>query len=126
MRTEIVGVVSELAPAYALSYDARRPVSTQTADTFVDGVACRTPDPDAVAIIAGGAARIVRVSEAQVAEAMAIMYRTTHNLAEPAGAAALAGLLAEKDRAAGKKVAVVHTGGNCDFNILDRVMKEFP
>ncbi len=125
-RTEIVGVVSELAPAYALSYDARRPVSTQTADTFVDGVACRTPDPDAVAIIAGGAARIVRVSEAQVAEAMAIMYRTTHNLAEPAGAAALAGLLAEKDRAAGKKVAVVHTGGNCDFSILDRVMKEFP
>ena len=125
-RTEIVGVVSELAPAYALSYDARRPLSTQTADTFVDGVACRTPDPDAVAIIADGAARIVRVSEAQVAEAMAIMYRTTHNLAEPAGAAALAGLLAEKDRAAGKKVAVVHTGGNCDFNILDRVMKEFP
>jgi threonine dehydratase len=122
-RTEIVGVVSELAPAYALSYDARRPVSTQTADTFVDGVACRTPDPDAVAIIAGGAARIVRVSEAQVAEAMAITYRTTHNLAEPAGAAALAGLLAEKDRAAGKKVAVVHTGGNCDFRILDRVMK---
>jgi threonine dehydratase len=126
VRTEIVGVVSELAPAYALSYDARRPVSTPTADTFVDGVACRTPDPDAVAIIAGGAARIVRVSEAQVAEAMAIMYRTTHNLAEPAGATALAGLLAEKDRAAGHKVAVIHTGGNCDFSILDRVMKEFP
>ena len=126
VRTEIVGVLSELAPAYALSYDARRAVSTPTADTFVDVVACRTPDPDAVAIIVGGAARIVRVSEAQVAEAMAIMYRTTHNLAEPAGAAALAGLLAEKDRAAGQKVAVVHTGGNCDFSILDRVMKEFP
>jgi threonine dehydratase len=126
LRTEVVGVVSEQAPAYALSYDARRPVSTATADTFVDGVACRTPDGDAVAIIARGAARIVQVSEQQAAEAMAIMYRSTHNLAEPAGALALAGLLAEKDRAAGRRVAVVHTGGNCDFTILERVMKEFP
>jgi len=56
---------------------------------------------------------------------MAIMYRATHNLAEPAGALALAGLLAERDRAAGRRVAVVHTGGNCDFSILERVMKEF-
>ena len=70
LRTEVVGVVSELAPAYALSYDAGRPVSTPTADTFVDGVACRTPDPDAVTIITHGAARIVRVSERQAAEAM--------------------------------------------------------
>lgn len=126
LPTEIVGVVSEQAPAYALSHEAGEPVSTPSAETFVDGVACRTPDPEAVAIIARGAARIVRVSEAAAAAAMATMYRTTHNLAEPAGSLALAGLLAEKDRVAGRRVAVVHTGGNCDFGILERVMKEFP
>jgi len=121
-RTEIVGVVSELAPAYALSFEARKPVSTPDADTFVDGVACRTPDREAVSIIARGASRFVRVSEAQAAEAMALVYRTTHQLAEPAGSVALAGLLAEKGRIAGKRVAFVHTGGNCDFDVLQRAL----
>lgn len=119
--TEIVGVVSELAPAYALSFEAGHPVSTETADTFVDGVACRTPDPDAVAIINAGAARLVQVSEAQAAEAMRLMYRATHNLAEPAGSVALAGLLIDQP-ASGSRVAVVHTGGNADFDILARSM----
>jgi len=121
-RTEIVGVVSELAPAYALSFEARKPVSTPDADTFVDGVAVRTPDREAVSIIARGAARIVRVSEAQAAEAMAIVYRSTHQLPEPAGSLALAGLLAEKARVSGKRVALVHTGGNCDFDVLQRAL----
>ena len=91
---------------------------TERADTFVDGVACRTPDPAAVAAIVAGAARVVRVSEEQAAEAMTLMFRCTHNLAEPAGALALAGLLAEKDRVAGRRAAVVHTGGNVDFDVL--------
>ncbi|MFC4785915.1 threonine dehydratase [Nocardioides sp. MAHUQ-72] len=117
---EVVGVVAERAPAYALSFAAGQPVPTETADTFVDGVACRTPHPDAVATISTGAARFVRVSEEQAAEAMALMYRCTHNLAEPAGALALAGLLTERERVAGAKVAVVHTGGNADFEVLQR------
>ena len=124
--TEVVGVVAERAPAYALSFAAGEPVPTEDASTFVDGVACRVPDADAVASIHAGAARFVRVSEEQAAEAMALMYRTTHNLAEPAGSLALAGLLVERDRAAGRRVAVVHTGGNADFPILERIMKEHP
>jgi threonine dehydratase len=116
--TEVVGVVAAQAPAYALSFEAGEPVATPAADTFVDGVACRTPDPEAVARIVAGAARIVRVSEAEAAEAMALTYRATHNLAEPAGSLALAGLLAERDRAAGRRVAVVQTGGNADFEVL--------
>ena len=120
--TEVVGVVAERAPAYALSFEAGEPVPTDTADTFVDGVACRTPHPDAVAAIVRGAARFVVVSEEQAAEAMVLMYRCTHNLAEPAGALALAGLLAERDRVAGARVAVVHTGGNADFDVLHRAV----
>ncbi|WP_200951169.1 MULTISPECIES: threonine dehydratase [unclassified Nocardioides] len=121
LRTEIIGVVAAGAPAYALSYEAGRPVSTDSADTFVDGAACRTPDPIAVDIINRGISRIVRVSEEEAAEAMALTYRTTHNLAEPAGSLALAGMLADTDRPEGRKTAIVQTGGNCDLATLSRV-----
>lgn len=120
--TEVVGVVAERAPAYALSFEAGEPVTTPQADTFVDGVACRVPDPDAVSAIAAGADRVLRIPEDAAAEAMALMFRATHNLAEPAGALALAGLLSERDRVAGRRVAVVHTGGNVDFPVLARAM----
>jgi threonine dehydratase len=123
-RTEIVGVVAERAPAYALSFAAGEPVSTPTADTFVDGVACRTPDPEAVRRIVAGAARVVQVSEEQAEQAMALMYRSTHNLPEPAGSLALAALLAERDLVAGRRVAVIQTGGNADFEVLARALSE--
>lgn len=119
--TEIVGVVAENAPAYALSFEAGAPVSTPAADTFVDGVACRTPDPLAVATIVAGAARVVRVSEEQAAAAMALMFRATHNLAEPAGALGLAAIL--KERPSGR-VALVQTGGNADFSVLERAIAD--
>lgn len=121
LRTEIVGVVAAGAPAYALSFEAGHPVSTDTADTFVDGAACRTPDPVAVDVICRGASRIVRVTEEEAAEAMALTYRTTHNLAEPAGSLALAGMLADRDQVEGRKIALVQTGGNCDLDTLNRV-----
>ena len=123
-RAEIVGVVADRAPAYALSYQAGTVVGTDTADTFVDGVACRTPDPDALRSIMAGAARVIRVTERQAAESMELMYRATHNLAEPAGALGLAGLLAERDQVAGRSVAVIHTGGNADFPVLQRALAD--
>jgi threonine dehydratase len=119
-RTEIVGVVAERAPAYALSVEAGEVVATETSDTIVDGVACRTPDPLAVAAIRRGASRVLQVSDEQALEATALLYRATHNLPEPAGALALAALLADLDHAAGKRVAFVMTGGNCDFDLLAR------
>ncbi|MCH1865727.1 threonine dehydratase [Nocardioides sp. CFH 31398] len=116
---EVVGVVAERAPAYALSFEAGEPVASAAADTLVDGVACRVPDPEAVRLVNAGAARIVRVSEEQAQAAMTLMYRATHNLAEPAGSLALAGLLADDRRdPAHTRVAVVHTGGNCDLEVL--------
>ncbi|MCL2783730.1 MAG: threonine dehydratase [Propionibacteriaceae bacterium] len=120
-RTAIVGVVAERAPAYALSFDAKAPVLTDCANTFVDGVACRTPDPWAVDIIARGASRIVQVTEHQAASAMTLMYRATHNLAEPAGALALAAALVEKEQNKGLRVGLIMTGGNADYDVLQRV-----
>ncbi len=112
LDTEIVGVVSDRADAVALSFEAGEIVETASANTFADGMACRVPAPDAMAIINKGAARIVRVSDDEIADAVRLLYSTTHNVAEGAGAAACAA--ARKDDGRGRKAAVVLTGGNID------------
>jgi threonine dehydratase len=122
LRTEVIGVVAEQAPATALSVAAGKVVTTEAADTFVDGVACRVPDPDAISVISAGAARVLTVSEDAAARAMRVLFATTHNVAEPAGALALAGLLAERSQAAGQRVAVIQTGGNVDASLLRHVL----
>jgi threonine dehydratase len=122
LSTEIVGVVAERAPAIALSFAAAAPVATETAETFVDGVACRLPDPAAVAAISAGAARIVQVSEDAAAEAVRVLLSCTHNVPEPSGALALAGVLAEKDRNQGRRIALIQTGGNIDADMLRTIL----
>ncbi|MEI2777387.1 MAG: threonine dehydratase [Tetrasphaera sp.] len=122
LPTRIVGVVAAAAPATALSVAAGRVVTTPEAATFVDGVACREPMADAIEIMCAGAERIVTVSEDQAAEAMRVLYRTTRQMPEPAGAIALAGLLTERDQARGQRVAVIQTGGNCDEAMVADVL----
>jgi threonine dehydratase len=114
LSTEIVGVVAATAPAYARSFAAGDVVTTDRADTLADGVACRVPDPVALAIIRRGAARIVEVPESAIVGAINAYYTDTHNLAEGAGAIALAALLAERDRHRGQRVGVILSGGNVD------------
>lgn len=122
LKTEIVGVVADNAPAVALSFEAGRPVAGASARTFADGMACRVPDPDALSIIISGAARILRLSEDEIAEAVRITYTDTHNLAEGAGAAALAGLLREREQYAGKRAAVICSGGNIDAPVFAEIL----
>ena len=100
------------------------PVSTNSADTIADGLAVRVPDAEALAIIRAGAARIVTVSEAEIRRAMRILFTDTHNVAEGAGAAALAAALQERGRLAGKRVAVVLSGGNIDRALFAEVLAE--
>ena len=113
LATRVVGVVSENAACYALSFAAERPVETPSAITFADGVAVRVPVPEALEAIISGADRIVQVSDDEVKAAVRILYRDTHNLAEGAGAAPLAGLLKDQGRR-GKRFAVILSGGNID------------
>lgn len=122
LDTEIIGVVAEGAPAYALSFEAGQPVSTNVARTFADGVACRVPDPTAFAMIKGGASKIVRVSDEAIADAARHYFETTHNVAEGAGAAPLAALLMERGRLQGKKVATILSGGNVDRSVFADVL----
>lgn len=123
LRTKIVGVVTERADAAAQSFATGQVTTTASADTFVDGVATRSPDLNAVRLLIAGAARIVTVSEDAVADAMRLHLRATHNVPEPAGALALAALLAEGDRVRGKRVAVIQTGGNVDAATLATVLE---
>jgi threonine dehydratase len=114
LRTEIIGVVAEAAPAMAMSFAAGHPVQANSAATFADGMACRDPDPDAFAVIRQGAARIVTVSEDEIAAAIRALYADTHNVAEGAGAAGLAAQLKDGAKMRGKRVGLILSGGNID------------
>ncbi len=124
LKTRIVGVVAENAAAYALSFERKAPVSTNSADTIADGVACRVPDPDAVATILRGAERVVTVSEAEIKAAMRHYFTDTHNVAEGAAAAPLAALLKERSRMAGRRVGIVLSGGNVDRRLYAEILGE--
>ncbi|HDS1756942.1 threonine dehydratase [Pseudomonas sp. M5] len=122
LKTQIVGVVSSAADAYAQSFEQGHIVTTATAETFADGMACRVPHPQAFALVREHAARIVRVTDSEVAEAMRVYHEATHNTAEGAGAAALAALMQEREQQAGKRVAVVLSGANVDRARYARIL----
>jgi threonine dehydratase len=122
LNTRIVGVVSTQADAAKQSFEAGRIIETNSANTFADGMAVRVPLAEAFEIYARGADRIVAVSDDEVAEAMRLYYSSTHNVAEGAGAAALAAALQQKDRIQGKKVALILTGANVDASVFTQVL----
>ncbi len=122
LNTRVVGVVAERAPAYALSFEAGRPVSTDSCDTLADGVSVRVPDAAALEIILEGVERVVAVSEDEIEAAMRAYFADTHNLAEGAGAAPLAALIKERRAMAGKKVGLVLSGGNVDTEVYRRIL----
>ena len=121
LRTRVVGVVSDRANAYKLSWEKKTSVETQTALTFADGVAVRVPDPGALEVIRRGAERVVEVSDDEVAEAIRILFSDTHNAAEGAGAAALAAFMKERNSGE-KRVAVILTGQNIDRAVMQQVL----
>jgi threonine dehydratase len=120
LTTEIVGVQSTEAPSYALSFAAGTVVTTESSNTLADGMATRVPDPDALAIIRKGASRIAQVTDGEIRLAIRALWTDTHNLAEGAGAAALAAALQDKQKIRGRQVGVVLSGGNIDLDLFNR------
>jgi len=118
LKTEIIGVQATGADCYAQSLAAGHVVVLNRADTLADGVAVRQPDPEAFAIIQRGAARVVTVSDQEIAAAIRAYWTDTHNLVEGAGAAPLAALIQERDRMRGRKAGVVISGGNIDLDLF--------
>lgn len=124
LTTEIIGVVSALSPSYALSFRARSVIEAPSRSAIADGLACRKPNALAMEVIWENVARIVEVSDAEIAHAMRAYYQDTHNLAEGAGAAALAAALHEKESLAGRRIGIILTGGNVDWDLYRQVLAE--
>ncbi len=122
LKTRIVGVVPEGAPAYALSFAAGRPIAAPVTTLLGDGMACRVPDPAALEVVLENVDRVVSVTEEEIRQAMRVYFTDTHNVVEGAGAAGLAAALKEKQSLAGKRVGLVITGGNVDHDVFARVL----
>ena len=122
LKTEIIGVVAKGADALQQSFLKGEIHETATAKTFADGVACRKPDPASFEIIKKGAADIIAVSDDDIMQAMRLYFSATHNVAEGAGAAALAGVIADRARAIGRKNAVILSGANIDRDMYAEIL----
>ncbi|MDP3545754.1 MAG: threonine dehydratase [Phreatobacter sp.] len=122
LKTEVVAVVAENAPAYSRSLAVGHVVETNTAASFADGMAVRIPNAEALAMIAKGVARCVEVSEDEIAQAIRVYWTDTHNAAEGAGAAALAALAKEAPSLTGRKAGVILSGHNLDMGVMGEVL----
>lgn len=118
VKTDIIGVVSEHAPAYAQSYLQRRPVECAARTRLADGLACSVADLDALEIIWRHVADVVTVSDDEVA----MLFEDTHNAAEGAGAAGVAAIAKHTNRLRGRRVATVLSGGNVDSDVFAGVL----
>ncbi|MGH8447448.1 MAG: threonine dehydratase [Solimonas sp.] len=126
LATEIVGVVSSGAPAYARSLAAGHVVSHAVTTRLAYGMACLVPEPAAFAAIRAGAARVIEVDDAELAAAMRLAFETTHNVVEGAGAASTAAALRERAAIAGRRVGLVFSGGNIDREVYAAVLAGTP
>jgi threonine dehydratase len=124
LKTRIVGVVPEGAPAYALSFEAGRKIAAPVTTLLGDGMACRVPDDASLEVVLENVDRVLQVSEEEMAKAMKIYFTDTHNVVEGAGAAGLAAALKEKSTLHGKRVGLVVTGGNVDHDVFAKVLQD--
>jgi threonine dehydratase len=123
LKTKIVGVVAEGAPAYAMSFREKRPVSAAANSRLADGLSCRVPVPEALEIMLANVDHMVEVSEIEIAAAMRGYYEDTHNVAEGAAGAGLAAVLKERETLRSGRVGVVFTGGNVDRKLFLDALK---
>ena len=122
VKTKIVGVCSEGAPAYALSFAAGKKIEAPVTTQIADGMACRIPDDEPLEIIRQHVDHIVLVSDDEIRRAMKIYFTDTHNAVEGAGAASLAAALKEKPVLKSKKVGLILSGGNVDHDVFARIL----
>ena len=122
VRTKIVGVVSAHATAYLQSFREGRLIEAPAGAQLADGMACRVPDAQALAVMRREVDEVIAVTDAEVAAAMRALFADTHNTAEGAGAAALAGALQQRERWAGRTIGLALTGANVDSAVFARVL----
>lgn len=124
VRTRIIGVVSAHATAYQQSFREGQAIEAPVTTLLADGMACRVPDEQALSVIRREVDDVIAVTDEQVADAMRALFADTHNVAEGAGAAALAGALLQRERWAGRCIGVALTGGNVDSAVFAKVLAD--
>jgi threonine dehydratase len=122
LKTRIIGVVSEHAPAYALSFEQRQFVEQPSTTRMAEGVACKTPNRYALELVIHHAHEIVTVNDDEAIAAMREIIQATHNIAEGAGALAYAALKKHREQWQGKRIACVLTGGNASMAMITRAL----
>lgn len=122
LKTRIIGVVSSAAPGYALSFAAGHLVEKKSTTLIADGIAISRPHPAAFEILRHELDHVVEVTDGEIEDAMRLIFSHTHNIAEGAGAAAVAALLKERDAWREKRVGAILSGGNVDRAIFARVI----
>jgi threonine dehydratase len=124
LKTKIVGVVSDGAPAYGLSFAAGRKIEAPVTTKIADGMACRLPDDEPLEIMRQNVDHVLMVSDDEIRRAMKIYFTDTHNAVEGAGAASLAAALKEKAGLKDQKVGLILSGGNVDHDVFARVLQD--
>ncbi|RYF34606.1 MAG: threonine dehydratase [Comamonadaceae bacterium] len=124
VKTKLIGVVSAHATAYRDSFLAGHAVEAPVSTVLADGMACRTPVPEALEVIRREADDVVTVTDDEIAEAMRVLFTDTHNVAEGAGAAALAAAMQQRERWRGRTVGISVTGGNVDAAMFGGVLQK--
>ena len=124
LKTKLVGVVSDQAPTYALSFQQKKIIEAPATTQLADGLACRLGNGEALEVMLENVDHILRVTDDEVASAMRAMFTDTHNVVEGAGAAALAAATKEAPSLKGKRIALIATGGNVDADVFARVLSE--
>ena len=122
LTPKVVGVVAAASPSYSLSYAAGEVVPHEAGTKIADGLACRVPVAEALEVMLKYVDRFVEVTEDEIRFAMRAVYEDTHNVAEGAGAAAIAAVIKERDQVAGKRVGAVLTGGSVDREVFQEAL----
>jgi threonine dehydratase len=120
----VTGVQPDQAPAMVRSFQARRPVSTDSCDTIADGLASRIAIPQSVALMCEVVDRMIEASEQSILAATRFLLEEAHVLCEPSAAASLAGAFSRKEELSGKKIVLIITGANMDRTLLIRCHRE--
>ncbi|MBE0620356.1 MAG: threonine dehydratase [Burkholderiales bacterium] len=118
---EVIGVQSAQAPAIQMSWASGKAVSADM-NTVAEGLATRVPFENTQRIMRKYLDDFVLVEDAAIEDAILLLLEHTHNLAEGAGAAALAAAIKLKRRLAGKNVVLVMSGGNLSVDQLRRLL----
>ena len=122
MNSKLIGVVSAHATAYQDSFIAGRKIESPVTTQLADGMACRVPDEESLAVVIKEADDVIAITDDEVAAAMRLIFRATHNVAEGAGAASLAGAMQQRHRWQGKTVGTTLCGGNVDTDVFAKVL----